>query len=241
MLIEVEGFILNEKPYGETSKIINVLTKEKGLIGIMCKGAKQMKSHLRSSTQAFTYGIFNMYYKDGKLSTLVSVDVINPLKNIRSDLMKISYITYLSELTNQVLKQCNYKDVYDNFINIVLKIENGLDPIILTNILELKYLPLLGVGLNLDSCIRCGNKTSIVTIDASYGGLICKDCYQNEIIVDKKIIQLIRIYYYVDIKSISSINVKDEYKKTINKFISDYYDAFTGLYVYSKKFLETIA
>ena len=40
MLQEVEGFILTETPYGETSKIINVLTKEYGIIGIMCNGAK---------------------------------------------------------------------------------------------------------------------------------------------------------------------------------------------------------
>ena len=240
MLLEVEGFILSETPYGETSKIINVLTKEKGLIGIMAKGAKSMKSSLRASTQVFTYGVFSIYFKDGKLSTLANVDIINPLKNIRSDLTKISYLTYISELTSQVIKQTN-EDIFDIFINIVLKMEDNLDPVILTNILELKYLPLLGVGLNLDSCIKCGNKTNIVTIDASYGGLICKDCYQNELIVDKKVIQLIRMYYYVDIKSISSINVKQEYKQTINKFISDYYDSFTGLYVYSKRFLEQLS
>ena len=240
MLLEVEGFILSETPYGETSKIINVLTKEKGLIGIMAKGAKSMKSALRASTQVFTYGVFSIYFKDGKLSTLANVDIINPLKSIRSDLTKISYLTYISELTSQVIKQTN-EDVFDMFINIVLKMEDNLDPVILTNILELKYLPLLGVGLNLDSCIKCGDKTNIVTIDASYGGLICKDCFQNELIVDKKVIQLIRMYYYVDIKSISSINVKEEYKQIINKFISDYYDSFTGLYVYSKKFLEQLS
>lgn len=240
MLLELEGFILSEMPYGETSKIINVLTKEKGLISIMCKGAKSMKSILRASTQVFTYGTFSVYYKEDKLSTLSSVDIINPLKNIRADLLKISYITYISELTTQVVKQTP-ENVFEMFIDIVLKIESGLDPVILTNILELKYLPLLGVGLNLDSCIKCGNKTNIVTVDASYGGLICKDCFQNEIIVDKKIIQLLRMYYYVDIKSITSINVKDEYKKVINHFISDYYDSFTGLYVYSKKFLEQLS
>ncbi len=240
MLLEVEGFILSETPYGETSKIINVLTKEKGLIGIMAKGAKSMKSALRASTQVFTYGVFSIYFKENKLSTLTNVDIINPLKNIRSDLTKISYLTYISELTSQVIKQTN-EDIFEMFISIVLKIEDNLDPVILTNILELKYLPLLGVGLNLDSCIKCGNKTNIVTIDASFGGLICKDCYQNEIIVDKKVIQLLRMYYYVDIKSISSINVKEEYKQTINKFISDYYDSFTGLYVYSKKFLEQLS
>lgn len=240
MLIEVEGFILKETPYGESSKIINVLTKENGVIGIMCKGAKSMKSKLRSCTQSFTYGVFSLHFKEEKLSTLVNVDIIDPLKNIRQDLTKISYVTYLAELTSQVVKDVNVDKIYDDFIETILKIEQGLDPLILTNIIELKYLPLLGVGLNLDSCTHCGNKTSIVTIDASYGGLICKDCFRNEVIVDTKVIQLIRMYYYVDIKSINSINVKKEYKNTINKFISDYYDSFTGIYVYSKKFLENL-
>ena len=240
MITEVEGFILSETSYGETSKIINVLTKEHGVIGMMCKGAKSMKSPLRSVTQSFTYGIFNIYYKENKLSTLVSVDPITNFTNIRQDLTLISFVTYLSELTSQVIKESETNKIYDDFINTILKIEDGLDPLILTNILELKYLPLLGVGLNLDSCIRCGKTTDIVTIDASYGGLICKNCHENEPIIDLKIVKLLRMYYYVDIKSISTINVEDKYKNIINKFINDYYESFTGLYLNSKKFLESI-
>ena len=44
MNVEVDGFVLSEILYGETSKIINVFTKEYGVIGIMCKGAKQLKN-----------------------------------------------------------------------------------------------------------------------------------------------------------------------------------------------------
>ena len=204
---------------------------------MMCKGAKSMKSPLRSVTQSFTYGIFNIYYKENKLSTLVSVDPITNFTNIRQDLTLISFVTYLSELTSQVIKESETNKIYDDFINTILKIEDGLDPLILTNILELKYLPLLGVGLNLDSCIRCGKTTDIVTIDASYGGLICKNCHENEPIIDLKIVKLLRMYYYVDIKSISTINVEKKYKDLINKFIND---SFTGLYLNSKKFLESI-
>ncbi len=240
MLTKIEGFILSETSYGETSKIINVLTKDHGIIGVMCKGAKSMKSPLRACTQSFTYGIFNIYYKENKLSTLVSVDPITNFTKIRQDLTLISFVTYLSELTSQVIKESDASKIYDDFINTILKIEDGLDPLILTNILELKYLPLLGVGLDLDGCIRCGKSTDIVTIDASYGGLICKNCYQNERIIDLKIVKLLRMYYYVDIKSISTINVEKKYKDLINKFINDYYESFTGLYLNSKKFLESI-
>lgn len=240
MITEVEGIIISEMPYGESSKIINLFTKDKGVIGIMCKGAKSMKSSLRSSTQVLSYGIFSIYYKENKLSTLKSVDIKESWKNIYQNLTKISYVTYLCELVSQVVKQSESSSVYADFIECVKKIEQGLDPMTITNVLELKCLPLLGVGLNLDSCIRCGSTKNIVTIDASYGGLICKNCYHNELIVDLKVLKLIRIYYYVDIASISTINVEDKYKQIINKFVSEYYDSFTGLYINSKKFLENL-
>src|SRR5574344_1230701 len=194
MLLEsVEGFVLSEVSYGETSKIINVLTKEYGVIGILAKGAKSMKSTLRAGTQKYNYAVFNIYYKKDKLSTLTSVDIINPLKNIHNDLTLISYVTYLADLTSQVEKQSNSSKIYDMFIATILKIEDKLDPMVLTNILEIKYLPFLGVDLNLDACSLCGNQTDIVTIDGSRGGLICKNCYTNEIIVNIKVIKLMRM------------------------------------------------
>ena len=49
MLREIEGIIIKEIPYGETSKIIHVYTNE-GIVGIMCKGAKTMKSPFRATT-----------------------------------------------------------------------------------------------------------------------------------------------------------------------------------------------
>jgi DNA repair protein RecO (recombination protein O) len=99
-------------------------------------------------------------------------------------------------------------------------------------------LPYLGVGLELDSCILCGNKTNIVTIDADTGGFVCNKCYTNQILVSKKTVQLIRMYYYVDIDSISTIKIKEDVAREINFFINRYYERYTGLYLNSKKFLN---
>ena len=236
MIKEVEGFIFKETPYGESSKIINIFTKEYGLIGVMCKGAKSLKSRMRSVTLRFTYAKFNIYYKEGKLSNLASADIINPLKKINSDIILISYLSYLVDLTTQVLKQSNIDTIYNDFINGVLKMEEGLDPLVLTNILELKFLDYLGVGLNLDECIECGNKTNIATIDGDKGGFICASCLTNEKVVDKKVIQLLRMYYYVKIDSISKLMIEDE----INFFLDTYYDRYTGLYLKSKEFLKNL-
>lgn len=240
MLSEVEGIILQETPYGETSKIIHVLTKEHGIIGIMCKGALGVKSPFRSSTLKLTFAKFNIYYKKDKLSTLVSVDVINPYKKIKSDIILISYASYLCDLINQVLKQSRYENIYFDFVNALLKIEEGLNPIVIVNIMEVKLLDCLGVGLNLTSCMMCGNKKEIVTLSSEKGGLVCKNCYTNERIVPISIVKVLNMYYLVEIKSISKLSLKDDVINEINRFLTCYYDDYTGLYLKSKDFLKTI-
>lgn len=235
---EIEGIIIKEIPYGETSKIIHVYTKD-DIIGIMCKGAKTLKSPFRATTLKFTYGSFNIYYKENKLSTLTSVDIINPLSVIKNDIILLSYLNYLVELTEQVIKQTT-ENTYQDFITTILKINDGLDPIIMCNILEIKYLDYLGVGLNLDACIGCGSTTNIITIDGDRGGFICQKCYQDEIIVEPKTIELLRMYYYVEIKSISKLKISEKVRDEINRFLDTYYDRYTGLYLKSKNFLKKL-
>lgn len=238
MLREIEGIIIKETSYGETSKIIDVYTKD-GIIGIMCKGAKALKSTFRATTLKFTYARFIIYYKENKLSLLKSVDIINPLNMIKNDIVLLSYLNYLTELTSQVVKQTN-DDIYEDFIITILKINEGLDPLIMSNILEIKYLDYLGVGLNLNECIGCGKTKDIVTIDGDRGGFICSSCYQNEIIVEPKTIELLRMYYYVEIKSITKLKISDKVKKEINNFLDTYYERYTGLYLKSKCFLKKL-
>lgn len=240
MISKFEGIIMTETPYGDNSKIINVLTKEKGIIGIMCNNAKSIKNSLRTKTLKFTYAYFHINYSETKLSKLIDVDIINNLNNIKSDIVLISYMSYITDLTYQVVKQNNHPEIFFLFINTVLKLNENKNPAILTNILELKYLDYLGIGLNLNSCIKCGNKTQIVTLDPDEGGYVCAKCYTNEKILSQKSIKLIRMYYLIDINSISDIKIKENIAQEINYFLEKYYDRYTGLYLKSKAFLKKI-
>lgn len=240
MISKLEGIIITETPYGDNSKIINVLTKEKGIIGIMCSNVKSIKNPLRTKTLKFTYGYFHINYNENKLSKLVDVDIIDNLTNIRGDIELISYMSYITDLTYQVVKQNNDIDIYSIFISTVLKLNEKKNPLILTNILELKYLDYLGVGLNLDSCVKCGSKKNIVTLDPDEGGYICQNCYTNERILDPKSIKLIRMYYLIDINTISNISIKETTANEINYFLDKYYERYTGLYLKSKDFLKKL-
>ncbi len=242
MISRFEGIIIKETPYGDNSKVINILTKEQGIIGVMCNNVKSIKNPLRTKTLKFTYGYFHLNYNlNNKLSKLIDVDIINNLNNIKNDISLISYMSYISDLTYQVFKQNDNQEIYNLFISTILKMNEKQNPLILTNILELKYLEYLGIGLNLDSCIKCGNKTKIVTLDPDEGGFICQDCYLDEKIMSPKAIKLIRMYYLIDINSISDIKISDSIALEINYFLDKYYERYTGLYLKSKEFLKKIA
>lgn len=237
---KVEGIVISETNYSETSKILNIYTKEHGIIGVVSKGCRSLKSKLRAVSCKLTFGYFHIYYKENALSTLISVDLIDSLKNTKSDIKKISYVSYIIELTAQVVKESE-EDIFDLLKQSILKIEEGLDPLVITNILEIKLLEVLGVMPQLDCCNVCGNTNDIVTISVENGGYVCKDCMmENDKIYSEKVIKLLRMYYYVDIEKITKLEIKEEVKKEINEFLDLYYDQYTGLYLKSKNFLKRL-
>lgn len=240
MIEELEGIVVSESDYSETSKILKVLTPKYGVISVLSKGCKRLKSDLRSVSTKLTYGNFNIIYKENKLSTLTSVDVKNRFKNILSDIEKISYASFLLELSLQVSKENFNSLVYTFLISSLTKIEDGFDPLVITNILELKYLDLIGVMPYLDGCVSCGSKNNIATISSYKGGYLCNKCKGNEKIVDEKTIKLIRMFYYVDINKITKLEINDKNKYEINQFIDEYYDRYTGLYLKSKSFIKML-
>ena len=238
---KIEGIILSENNYSESSKILNVLTKDYGLISVISKGCRKIKSKLRSVSSVLTYGNFHLYYKEKGLSNLTEVDLIDSFKNIKENLDNISYASYLTELTLQVVKHHEDREIYNIFISSLKKINEGLSPSIISSIVEVKYLEYLGVKPSIDACSICGNNKDIVTISSTKGGYICKNCLDDDFIVSEKCVKLIRMFYYVDIDSITKLDIKNDTMKEINKFIDEYYEDYTGLYLNSKKFLKNLS
>jgi len=121
----------------------------------------------------------------------------------------------------------------------LLKINEGFDTIVISNILELKYLSYLGISPNFDTCSIC-DKSKILTLSVEKGGFICQEHHTNEKIVNSKTLKIIRMLYYVDIDKISKLDVSSSVKKEIDEYIDEYYDTYTGIYLKTKEFLKNI-
>ena len=237
MLKKIRGIVVSEVPYKDSSKVLNILCEE-GDIGVVSKGCKRINSPLRVISNKLTLGEYVIYYNESKLSTLKEGSVIDNFNNIKNDLNKISHATYITDLVNQVMKQNADPTVFSLYVSALKKIDEGINETVVMNILEIKLLDYLGVGINLNGCAKCGSTREIVTIDPDVGGYICKNCYTNEIIYDERVRKMLRMYYLVEIDSIKELKIKDYVIDSINKFLSVYYDRYTGLYIRSKEFLD---
>ena len=223
MLKKIRGIVVSEVPYKDSSKVLNILCEE-GVIGVISKGCKRINSPLRVISNKLTLGEYVIYYNESKLSTLKEGSILDNFNNIKNDLNKISHATYITDLVNQVMKQNADPTVFSLYLSALKKIDEGINETVVMNILEIKLLDYLGVGINLNGCAKCGSTREIVTIDPDVGGYICKNCYTNEIIYDERVRKMLRMYYLVEIDSIKELKIKDYVIDSINKFLSVYYD-----------------
>lgn len=240
MIKKIEGIVISEVDYKESSKIINILTKELGIIGIIARGTKQVKSKLSGVTSKLTYGYFHINYKENGLSNLIEVDIIDNFKNIRKSIDLMSYSLYLLELADKVYRHDFDNEIYNMLIASLKKIDEGFNYKVITNIFELKMLDFLGIRPVIDECVNCGNKQDIVTISSYRGGYLCKNCTKGEVITNIKTVKLLRMFYYVDISKITKLDVSDNVQSELSRFIYDYYDRYSGIYLKSREFLENL-
>ncbi len=245
-LIKVKGIIVGEQDYLESSKILKIFTENQGIISVLSKGCKKPKSPFKEASSSLIYANFDISYKKDGLSTLVGVDIIEIFKNILmdyKDLAKKMYAFTIVDLSVQLVNQKQIEnseidDVYELMLSSIKKIDEGLNPKILLDIIMLKYLDYLGVAPALDSCSNCGSK-DIITMDSKSFGFICKNCYDNEKIVSNDALKLIRMLYYVDIDRIKKLDLIDGFEE-VHDFIESYYEDHTGVYFNLKKKINTL-
>lgn len=226
----VEGIILNEVNFGETSKILNILTKEHGYISVISKGSKTMKSKLRGISMKFVYANFTINYKEKGLSTLIEGSPINSFKNILSNFNKLKISNRLINLMKNILKENNDINLFYLLKDSLVKINDNFNEELIEIIFETKLLSFLGVRPNFLECINCGS-SNIITFDLSIPGALCENCYQEGYLFSKNTLKLLNLFLDIDISKIDKLNINSS--KTLEElhfFLKEYYDSYTGIY-----------
>lgn len=243
MLKQVEGIVLKTQDYGETHKIITIFTKDYGKVSAIARGANKPKSRLSALSQIFIQGNFLIYLTKG-LSTVQQGQIVQSHREIREDIIKTAYASYLVELTEKTLedKQPDYY-IYNELLQTLRWINEKDDYLIPLMMYELKLFEKGGFAPILDRCVNCGSHDLLHSFSIGEGGILCQQCQSldpSKIVLNKALIKILPILLHVRLEKVGNISVKQENQQLIRKILDHYYDQYGGYPLKSKRFLAQI-
>lgn len=233
--VVINGIVIKQVPYGENDAIITCLC-ENGIVTFKARGVLKPSSKNMSSCLMYAYSEFTLEQKKSN-NYLTKAKLISSNYKLYENLEYMTCLGLISECINTFLDEKVSKLIYDSFHLLLKGINDGFDIYTLTLINLAKIVKESGYGIDVNSCIRCGGKKSIVSINLNEGGFICKKCCtaQDEV-KSTTYLKTVRYVFNVDLDNYYHY-VLD--KKVTIKLIREYVFYLQECFGYKKlKFFE---
>ncbi|MDD2823028.1 MAG: DNA repair protein RecO [Candidatus Daviesbacteria bacterium] len=104
MVSTTEGIIIKRSNYGEADRILTVVTPYKGKIKIVAKGVRRITSRRGGNVELLNKVRLHIYEGKG-MPILTEAESIQTFPKIKSDLVMLSYGSYIIELAEKLLPE----------------------------------------------------------------------------------------------------------------------------------------
>ena len=179
--IKVNGVVIAENNMGDFDKMLTLLTPNLGKIGCSAKGARRPKSLLLSGTQFLCFGEY-MLFKGSDTYTINSCETIELFYNIRTDLDKLTYASYITKIVNDVTTEnqnsFNTLKLFLNTLYMISETDKNLD--FITSVFKMRMLKILGYQPNVNECVACKSKEELNYFSIRDNGFKCKACSKQD-------------------------------------------------------------
>ncbi|HEY0304242.1 MAG TPA: DNA repair protein RecO [Longimicrobiales bacterium] len=181
-LLSTDAIILQVFKYGDTSKILRLLTRTSGVQSVIAKGAANPKSKYGGVLEPFTEGVASFYAKENRdLHTLGSFELTRSRQSLGSDLIKFGGASLIAELIMRSgieEPDAHLFDGVSDMLDRIARAERGAaESMVLGEAWAL--IAQRGFAPALDSCITCGREIGAeeeASFDYVAGGVRCSDC-----------------------------------------------------------------
>jgi DNA repair protein RecO (recombination protein O) len=176
-----DALVLRSYPLGETSKIVVLLTRERGKLRAVAKGARGPRSRYRSALELLSEVRVTLYGRQGtELFRLGECDLLRSAFLTGSRGLETSLgLSYCAELLDGFAQEGEAEDpVYRLALAIVRAAEDGSSPGLLSRYLEAWLLRLHGIYPPLDHCASCAKALGAGALyyHRAAHGFVCDDC-----------------------------------------------------------------
>ena len=202
--IETRGFIVKCTDYGESDRIVTVITERFGKVRGVAKGARKSIKRFGGCLEPFS--LVSLLIKEGKsLSYISEGSVLKDFREIKKDIEKISYGSYMLEISEALALDNSAQfdkmpsngephgdTVFSLLLDAITSLANSREPEAEARGFEVRLLAMAGYLPSFLNCLSCsgrvleGNrgKGRPVFDSASFssvrGGVLCTCCASKE-------------------------------------------------------------
>ena len=175
---KLSGIVVGGVNYGESDKILNIFTLEKGMVSAKIKGVKKAGAKLKFASEPFCFAEF-IFSKTGDRRTVIGASLIDSFYALREDVYKFYAGSVVLEFIRKFQKE---SIVSENLFNLTLgalkdiTYKDGDYKFALVKFL-INALEEIGYALDFSGCFGCGCELKErVFFDYNYGGFFCDEC-----------------------------------------------------------------
>ncbi len=124
--IRTKAIVLRRTNYGETDRILNILTPE-GKYAVLAKGARKEKSRLAGGIEMFCLSEITFHEGRGSLATLTSAKMIDYYQNLLTDFARLELASHFLKSINKASEQVDSPDFFDILSQSLLALNANYD------------------------------------------------------------------------------------------------------------------
>jgi len=178
-----EGIVLRRVDYGETDRILTVLTREHGKIGVIARGVRRSQSRLSARTDLFARSRMQLARGRGELDVLTQAEpVVAPPP--AQDARRAACAAVCAEVTDRVLESAHPDEEVFALVAGALAAcaDPNRDPRAAVIWFARRLIDRLGYAPQLSECAGCGQPLRETTayFSATAGGLLCQRCAASD-------------------------------------------------------------
>ena len=189
--LKLTGVVLRSVDYGESDRVVTLLTEERGKVSAFARGARASRRRFGGALQPFTFLAVEARERRGAdLVTLDSAVVLRGFGGIRADLARIACAGYACELARELVRDA---EPQRELLAVLLEYLGNLDeaPARPGTLRAYELIALRAAGLmpRVSGCARCGTLVADevgvvaaapgdgrISFDPADGGVVCARC-----------------------------------------------------------------
>jgi DNA repair protein RecO (recombination protein O) len=180
-LLRAKGFVLRNRPLGETDRLVTCFSLEHGKITGVAKGAGKLRSRFGSSLQPLSLIRLMLFGKETRsLYRIDHTDILTSFQAVRDDWEKVRPALYAVDLVDALLPDADPQPrVFTLLERLLTSLSAGETARIelWLRLFEARLLTLVGYRPMVERCVICHRSAGTTgAVSGGLGGYVCPVC-----------------------------------------------------------------